>query len=62
MELCVSILLVSTIPYRRYRIADLPCSEGGRYGDKKKMKTKNYQNQYQLLALSYSSSSSPLVH
>ena len=58
MELCIGILLVSTIPYRRYRSADLPCSEGGRCGDKKKkMKVMNYQNQYQLLALSFSSSS-----
>ncbi len=57
MELCVDILLVSTMPHRQYRSADLPCIEGGHCGDKKKLKTKNYQNQYQSLALSFSSSS-----
>lgn len=56
MELCVDILLVSTMPHRQYRSADLPCIEGGHCGDKK-LKTKKYQNQYQSLALSFSSSS-----
>ena len=60
MELCVDILLVSTMPYRQYRSADLPCIEGGHCGDKKELKAKNYQNQYQSLALSFSSSSPPL--
>jgi hypothetical protein len=54
MEPCVGILVVSTIPCRRYRSADLPYSEGGCCGDKKKkmmMKKKKmmlgyYQNQY----------------
>ncbi len=61
MELCVDILLVSTMPHRQYRSADLPCIEGGHCGDKKKLKTKNYQNQYHSLALSFSSSSQ-LLH
>jgi hypothetical protein len=59
MELCVGILVVSTIRCRRYRSADRPCSEGGCCGDKKKMmmmlKWMDYQNQYQLLPLSFSS-------
>ena len=60
MELCVGILVVSTIRCRRYRSADLPCSGGGHCGDKKKMKMMvkkwmDYQNQYQLLPLSFSS-------
>lgn len=58
MELCVGILVVSTIRCRRYRSADLPCSEGGHCGDKKMkmmMKWMDYQNQYQLLPLSFSS-------
>ena len=58
MELCVGILVVSTIRCRRYRSADLPCSGGGCCGDKKMMmmmKWMDYQNQYQLLPLSFSS-------
>ena len=57
MELCVGILVVSTIRCRRYRSADRPCSEGGCCGDKKKMMMKwmDYQNEYQLLLLSFSS-------
>ena len=57
MELCVGILVVSTIRCRRYRSADLPCSEGGHCGDKMMMmmmKWMDYQNQYQLLPLSFS--------
>jgi hypothetical protein len=68
MELCVGILVVSTIPCRRYRSADLPCSEGGCCGDKKKKRKRkrkrkmlNYQNQYQMLPLSFSSYSSLLL-
>jgi hypothetical protein len=57
--------VVSTIPCRRYRSADLPCSEGGCCGDKKKMRMRmkmlNYQNQYQMLPLSFSSYSSLLL-
>ena len=57
MELCVGILVVSTIRCRRYRSADLPCSEGGCCGDKMMMMKKwmDYQNEYQLLPLSFSS-------
>ena len=58
MELCVGILVVSTIRCRRYRSADLPCSGGGHCGDKKMRMMKMlsyYQNQYQLLPLSFSS-------
>ena len=55
MELCVGILVVSTIRCRRYRSADLPYSEGGCCGDKMMMKMLNYQNEYQMLPLSFSS-------